>query len=98
MTKVLLAALAALLALSLLQTWRLSESQAEATKLRSTVQALEGTLDRNSRATAAHKRLLVKAQAEARASAVALEQALTATQATRDWAATPVPQEVQDAP
>ncbi len=98
MTRLLLIALVALLGFSGWQTWRLSASQAEATKLRSTVQALESTLERNSRATAVHKKLLVKAQAEARASAMALEQALTATQAVRDWAATPVPQEVQDAP
>lgn len=95
MTKLLLSALAALLLLLALQTWRLSGSQAEAAKLRSTVQALESTLDRNSRATAAHKKALVKAQAEATASAAALERALAASP---EWAAGSVPLEVQNAP
>lgn len=95
MTKLLLIALAGLSLLSALQTWRLSESKAEAAKLRSTVLALESTLERNSRANAVHKKLLVQAKAEAQASAVALERALAAS---AEWAATPVPQEVQDAP
>lgn len=95
MTKVLLAALAALLLFSGLQTWKLSNVQAEAVKLRSTVQALESTLERNSRATAVHKKALVKAQAEAQASAQALERALAASP---EWAAGSVPLEVQNAP
>lgn len=94
----LLAFLLALATLSWVQTWRLSVLQGEATKLRSTVQALESTLDRNSRATAAHRKLLLQAKAEAQASAVALEQALRASPAVEEWAATPVPPEVQNAP
>lgn len=95
MTKVLLGLLLGLVILSGLQTWRLSGSQAEATRLRSTVLVLQGTLARNSRATAAHKKLLVKAQAEATASAQALERALVASP---EWTAGSVPKEVQDAP
>lgn len=98
MIKLLLTTLAALLLFSGLQTWRLSGSQAEAARLRYTVQALESTLARNSRASAVHRKALVTAQAEAKASAMALERAFAATPAAIEWAATPVPQEVQDAP
>jgi hypothetical protein len=98
MIRILLALVAALLLVSGLQTWRLSTARDEVAKLRSTVQALEGTLVRNSRATAAHKKALVRAQAESRASTAALERALAASPAVAEWAATPVPKEVQDAP
>lgn len=95
MTKVLLAAMTVLLLFLGVQTWRLYTVQAEAVKLRSTVQSLAGTLDRNSRATAAYRKALVVAQAKAIASAAALERALAASP---EWSAGSVPLEVQNAP
>jgi hypothetical protein len=93
--KIVLTLLALAVACSVLQTWRLSESQAAEAKLRSTVQVLEVTLDRNSRATAVHRKALVQAQAKALAASQALERALAASP---EWSATPVPREIQDAP
>lgn len=98
MTKLLLAALAATLLLALGSNWltwrKLSASKAEAAKLRSTVQALEESADRSSRAMAEQRRQLARAESARVAAAQALERALAASP---DWAAAPVPQEVQDA-
>ena len=90
--------LAAILALALGSNWlmwqKLAASKDEAARLRSSVQALEDSADRSSRAIALWKRRAAAAEASKVRSAQALERALAASP---DWAAMPVPQEVQDA-
>lgn len=98
MTKYLLAGLALLCALLTgLTAWtwqRLSDSRDEAARLRSSVQALEESAVRSSRAMAAYRLRQAASESTRVALAQALERALAASP---DWAATPVPPEVQDA-
>jgi hypothetical protein len=95
MLRLLLALCLALLLSTCLLWQRNSSLKAEEARLRLSVQALEISAARNSRANAVHKKLLATAhEAEVKASVV-MEQALVASP---DWAATLVPQEVQDAP
>lgn len=77
-------------------TWQ-SRSAAldEATRLRSTVRALEASAARASRASAERSKRLEAARAAEVTAARALERAL---ERSPDWAATQVPPEVQNAP
>ena len=74
---------------------RLTAERAESAKLRSSVQVLLASADRDAQAMATQRRKLSQAVAARVASSQALERALAAS---ATWAATPVPQEVQDAP
>lgn len=96
--KYLLAGLSLVCALLIGSTWwtlqRLSESKAEAARLRLSVQALEESAARSSRAMAVQRRRLAQSESARVAAAQALERALAESP---DWAAMPVPQGVQDA-
>jgi len=91
--------LALILAAALASNWwtwqKLTASQAEATKLRSSVQALVDSAARSTRALAEQRKRLAASEVSRVAAAQALERALAASP---DWAATPVPPEVQNAP
>lgn len=96
--KTVLAVLALVTVGSLGSTWwlwqKLTASEETAAQLRSSVQVLEQSQARSSLAIAKQRRQLEAAERNRAAAAQALERALAASP---DWAAMPVPQEVQDA-